>query len=147
MNVHFWILPVCVYFWTWLNFTRPPPPLIPEMKNGIFRNIPKIRNIPFFPFLVCPGFFWNIPIFQDIQKKRQGVYLKCFLRYSHHNTPKSIFCDIPIFQIFAIWVCPKFKLEYSGIFRYSRIWLKWYVPDLKWNIPKISNKNSYPGGA
>ena len=113
-------------------------------KSGIFH---------FLPFFVCPGFFLEYSTMSHIPDFRTFVCPIFKMEYSNiprypkkttvgmsqiffgilpQQYPKKhefgyvpdIFWDIPIFQIFALWVCPKLNLEYSGIFRE------------KWNIPE-----------
>ena len=109
---------------SWLNFTRPP--YVPKSKNGIFRNIPKNRDIPFFGnFGMSHVFFLEyskisyIPDFRKLvcPKIENGIsqYSKLFQKNVVGYVP-NIFWDIP----------------------YSKLARHVYVPDLKWNIPEYS---------
>ena len=111
--------------YSWLNFTRPP--YVPKFKNGIFRDIPKNRDIPFFGnFGMSHVFFLEyskisyIPDFRKLvcPKIENGIsqYSKLFQKSEVGYVP-NIFWNIP----------------------YSKIARHVYVPDLKWNIPEYSN--------
>ena len=114
-----------------LNFTRPPsppPPLVPDLKNWIFRNIPKIRNILFFTVLCMSRIFFGIfhcvlySIFSDNCMSHLESVILQYSKISQKNEygyVSNIFWDIPIFQIGNKQVCPIFILEYPGIFQFS----------------------------
>ena len=130
------IHPLCIFLHTLVKLhapPQPPTPLVPDLKNWIFRNIPKIRNILFFTVLCMSRIFFGIfhcvlySIFSDNCMSHLESVILQYSKISQKNEygyVSNIFWDIHILQIGNKQLCPIFILEYPGIFQFSNASLK-----------------------